>query len=94
MERKDKNMKVLEVDKKEIFSLMEIEMDKDEAETLLRYGRSHIVNDEQCLINYAVNKILKESIDKEYGKDYGDKNKKDKAKSSRKKKGGKKLHKR
>ena len=32
---------------------------------LLHYGRQHIVNDEDAIINYAVNKLMREMIDRE-----------------------------
>jgi len=48
--------------KKEIFYNTNVEMSDKTKEILLKYGRSHIVNDEEKILDYAINKMLKDSI--------------------------------
>lgn len=42
----------------------DLELDKTEAEKLIKYAKKHIVKDEQALINYAVVKMLGEYVEK------------------------------
>lgn len=48
--------------KKEIFYGADVELDKKTKEELLKYGRSHIVNDEEKILDYAINKLLKDAM--------------------------------
>lgn len=42
----------------------DLELDKTEAEKLIKYAKKHIVKDEQALINYAVVRMLREYVEK------------------------------
>jgi len=42
----------------------DLELNKTEAEKLIKYAKKHIVKDEQALINYAVVKMLGEYVEK------------------------------
>ena len=42
----------------------DLELDKTEAEKLIKYAKKHTVKDEQALINYAVVKMLGEYVEK------------------------------
>lgn len=48
--------------KKEIFYATQVEMSDETREIFLKYGRSYIINDEEKIIDYAINKMLKDSI--------------------------------
>ena len=48
--------------KKEIFYKTDVEMTEETKQIFLRYGRSHIVNDEEKILDYAINKVLKDSL--------------------------------
>lgn len=58
-------MQVTDKEKKESVCILEIELEEGEKNALLKYGRSHIVNDEEYVINYAVNRLLKDHIIKQ-----------------------------
>jgi len=53
----------LENEKKECFYKYDIDLQPEEYKMLKEYGLKHIVDDPDALINYAVIKILKESIE-------------------------------
>jgi len=42
----------------------DLDLDKTEAEELIKYAKEHIVKDEQALINYAVVRMLGEYVEK------------------------------
>ena len=53
--------------KEKTVQYVEFKMDfsKAEIEALKEYALEHIINDENALCNYAVNKILEQYVDKE-----------------------------
>lgn len=51
-------------ERKESWCRYDAIMPDNEKELLLRIGRERVVNDEEALINYAVNSILMEFIEK------------------------------
>jgi len=59
-------MKKNKTKKEKIIKMVEIEIDLDEktADYLVKYALKNIKNDKPSLINYAVNKILLEMIEK------------------------------
>jgi len=59
-------MKKNKTKKEKIIKMVEIEIDLDEktADHLVKYALKNIKNDKPSLINYAVNKILLEMIEK------------------------------
>ena len=53
----------LDNEKKECFYKYDLDLQSEEYKMLKEYGLKHIVNDDDALINYAVVRILKESIE-------------------------------
>jgi len=50
-------------EKKETWYKYDMDFSNDEAEVLKDYALKHIINDSDVLINYAVNKLLREYVD-------------------------------
>ena len=48
--------------KKETFYKTDVKMSDETREIFLKYGRSRIINDEEKILDYAINKILEDSI--------------------------------
>ena len=42
----------------------DLDLDRPEAEELIKYAKKHIVKDEQALINYAIVKMLGEYVER------------------------------
>jgi len=55
---------VVDADGKEVTMIeLELDLDNDIVKALIEYASSNIVNDDQALINWAVNDILKKVVE-------------------------------
>ena len=73
-------MQIIDNNEKMIFYKMELDINQKEIDTLVDYARMMIFDDKEELVNYAINRLLKESIESGEIKEILDKAEKDESK--------------